>query len=161
MAKIYHWLKLWWEYWYSNNLLFIRAQENGEVYLCFFIDLLMLCLNTKEPGVLRCSDELPYTPETLSKLTGINPDHVRVAMALFQKVGLLEICENRDIVIPDMVEKNLVGSITDSALRMRRFRERKRKLLSSPQEASQSYEKALQCDVEVKRLRVKEEKRFN
>lgn len=123
--KKYFWLKLWQSYWNSAKLKYIRFQEHGERYLCFWIDLLMLALDGTDPAVLRYSDRLPYTTEILAKITGVDLDTVRVALALFEKAEMIQRCDNGDILLPDM-HAGLIGSESGSAQRMRRLRERQK-----------------------------------
>lgn len=143
--KRYFWLKLWRDYWHGAKFRYIRAQEGGEKYLCLWIDLLMLALDGTDPGVLRYSERLPYTPEVLAKITGVDLDTVRVALSLFQKAGMIEVCENGDILLPDMYT-GLVGSESDSAHRVRRLRERR-----NQSEALHCNVSPLLCNVEERR----------
>jgi predicted phage replisome organizer len=156
-TKRYYWLKLRKEYWNGEKLRYIRAMENGEKYCCFWIDILMLAMNSSEPGVLRYNENLPYTLEVLAKVTGNDIDTVRIATSLFRKAGMIEVYENGEILVPDILE--MVGSESESAKRVRRYRTKQKELEHKTSETPlQCNENALQSNEElrVKESRVKE-----
>ena len=98
------------------------SQKNGAEYVIFWQKLLLKAIQKQEIGILRYKENKPYTPELLSTITDINIDIVKGALALFQKMGMIEINEKGDIWIEKANE--LVGSESDSARRVRKFREK-------------------------------------
>jgi len=148
-TKRYYWLKLSQEYWNGEKMNYLRAMDKGAEYACFWIDLLMLAMNSTEPGVLRYNENLPYTPKALSRITGTDIDTVRVAMEIFQKMGMVVINQNLEIFVPDVI--SMVGSETDSAKRMRKFRKKMQEIPSQSNTlSSHSDKKTSRCDVEVR-----------
>jgi len=123
--KRYYWLKLWKQWWEGENIREIRAQENGAIYVCIFIDMLMLALNSKTPGVLLQKNGLPYNDTILAKRINADIDHLRFALVLFEKLGMVEMARDGTIYLPDMIAYKMIGSKTEAAIRMARYRQRK------------------------------------
>ena len=123
MPKRYYWLKISEHFFDDDNIKWLESQENGIEYVYFWIKLLLKCLKNKdsgEYGMLRFTERIPYDDNTLSKFTNTPVDTVRVAMKLFQELGMLEILENKTIYI-EAVNK-MIGKETDAADRMRKMR---------------------------------------
>ena len=123
MSKRYYWLKISEHFFDDDNIKWLESQENGIEYVYFWIKLLLKCLKNKdsgEYGMLRFTERIPYDDNTLSKFTNTPIDTVRIAMKLFQELGMLEILENKTIYI-EAVNK-MIGKETDAADRMRKMR---------------------------------------
>ena len=120
MPKRYFWLKFKEDFFNSDDIKVIMAQENGSEYVIFWMKLLLKSISGTEIGLLRYKENIPYTPELLSTVTDTNIDIVKGALTLFQKLGMIEIMENGDMWVEHA--NALVGSETDSAIRMRRIR---------------------------------------
>ena len=123
MPKRYYWLKISEHFFDDDNIKWLESQENGIEYVYFWIKLLLKCLKNKdsgEYGMLRFTERIPYDDNTLSKFTNTPIDTVRIAMKLFQELGMLEILENKTIYI-EAVNK-MIGKETDAADRMRKMR---------------------------------------
>lgn len=123
MSKRYYWLKISEHFFDDDNIKWLESQENGIEYVYFWIKLLLKCLKNKDSGdygMLRFTERIPYDDNTLSKFTNTPIDTVRVAMKLFQELGMLEILENKTIYI-EAVNK-MIGKETDAADRMRKMR---------------------------------------
>ncbi len=123
MPKRYYWLKISEHFFDDDNIKWLESQENRIESVYFWIKLLLKCLKNKdsgEYGMLRFTERIPYDDNTLSKFTNTPVDTVRVAMKLFQELGMLEILENKTIYI-EAVNK-MIGKETDAADRMRKMR---------------------------------------
>jgi predicted phage replisome organizer len=153
-SKRYYWLKLPTNFFYSDDVRVILAQQGGDKYVVFWLKLLLKALEQEEIGILRYKSDVPYTPELLAAVTDTDPDVVRSALVLFMKAGLIA-KDSDGAIIVDSVH-GFVGSVSDSAIRMRRLRERKRAQLEAPKvEASQSDSEPSQSDVEKRRVEKK------
>lgn len=121
--KRYYWLKLQEGFFEDETIRYIEEQENGIEYVNFY---LKLCLKSlKNDGkLMRLVGEtlIPYDVKSLSKLTGVDADTVRVAMALFEKIGLVKIFEGGEIYLAQIDE--LIGKETAKAKIMRAKRAR-------------------------------------
>jgi predicted phage replisome organizer len=146
----YYWIKLFTNFFDSDDVRVIEAQQNGEKYLILWLKLLLKAIEQEELGVLRYKAEIPYTPEILATVTHTDVDMVRSALALFQKMGLIEIDEAGSILIEAV--QPMVGSVTSSAIRMRKLRARK----AAKQLEDKSQKGASQSDVEIEIEKQKE-----
>lgn len=121
MAKRYYWLKLKEDFFDDDTISYIEEQENGVYYVNFYLKLCLKSLKT-DGKLIRLVGEtiIPYDVNSLSKLTGTPVDTVRVAMALFDKIGIIKILETGEMYLSQIEE--MVGTETDKAAIMRRKR---------------------------------------
>jgi predicted phage replisome organizer len=126
-TRRYYWLKLLTNYFDKEEMKVLQGMENGTEYCLFWIKLLMKAVTQSEPGVLRFKETIPYTPEMLATVTGTNVDTVRVALKLFGDMQMIKVMDDGAIWIEEA--ESLVGSESDSAQRVRLFRDKKRALL--------------------------------
>jgi predicted phage replisome organizer len=126
-----YWMKLNEHFFDDDEMIFLKVQKNGYEYLYLWQRLLLKCLKTDPTnyGFLRFTNTIPYSPELLAELFGMNVDVVRVGITVFQKIGLLEILEDGTYYIEEV--QKLIGKDSDSTERVRRHREKK-KLLGLP-----------------------------
>lgn len=122
--KRYYWLKLNESFFEDDTIQWLEEQENGKEYVLFY---LKLCLKSlKDDGnLIRYVGQtlIPYDVNALAKLTGTRPDTVAVAMKCFENIGLVEIKDTGEIYLSQINE--LIGSETDSAKRVRKYRAKK------------------------------------
>lgn len=123
--KKYYWLKLKDDFFDDDTISFIEEQENGVLYVNFYLKLCLKSLKT-DGTLIRLVGEtlIPYDVNSLSKLTNTPVDTVRVAMNLFEKIGLIRILESGEIYLSQINE--MIGSETDKASIMRRKRAKER-----------------------------------
>lgn len=122
-AKRY-WLKLEKNFMQSKYIKIIKGMENGNEYILFYLALMLESI--EEVGHLRLSEVVPYNEKTLSSVTDTNIDIVRTAMKLFQELGMIRILEDGTIFLPEVPA--LTGRESESAERVRKFRERQKLL---------------------------------
>lgn len=156
MTKKYYWLKLKADFFEDDTITFIEEQPNGIYYSNFY---LKLCLKSlKNDGYLfRLVGEtlMPYDPESLAKLTGVDVDTVRVAMELFRRIGLVKILDSGEIYLTQINE--MVGSETDSAQRMRRMRA-KDQVKGIASQCDTEIEKELETELDTRDKRAEKKK---
>ena len=114
---------------------------NGNDYILFYLALMLESIETV--GHLRFTELVPYNENMLSALTDTNVDIVRSAMKLFSELGMLTILQDGTIFLPEVPK--LTGNESESAERVRLFREKKR-------------QEALQCNVDVTKCNDNKEK---
>lgn len=137
--KRYYWLKLKEDFFETDTIRWIEEQPNGIIYSNFYLKLCLKSLKTYGKLIRFIGDNyLPYDDESLSKLTGVDIDTVRCAMALLTKIGLIKILETGELYL-DRVEE-MLGSESDKAEYYRDYRQRKRL------KADDDVTKKLQCD---------------
>jgi predicted phage replisome organizer len=125
-----YWLKLEKDFLDSKYIKIIKDMKNGNDYILFYIALMLA--SVESVGHLRFTELVPYNEQMLASLTGTNIDTVRSAMKLFEELGMINILSDGTIFILDV--PRLTGKESESAERVRLYRERK---------------KALQCNGDV------------
>ena len=133
--KKFYWLKLKAGFFKRHDILIIEDLPNGEKYLIFYLKLLLESLDHE--GCLRYNDRIPYNETMLASVTNTDIDIVRSAMQIFLNMDLVEIWEDKTIFMRGILK--LIGSESESAERVRLYRERK-KLAT---------QRALQCNTTV------------
>ncbi len=123
--KRFYWLKLQEDFFEDETIRYIEEQENGIKYSNFYLKLCLKSLRT-DGKLIRLVGEMliPYDVKSLSSLTGVDPDTVRCAMNLFQKIGCVKALDSGELFISQLSE--LVGSETDKAKIMRAARAREK-----------------------------------
>lgn len=136
-----YWLKLEKNFLQSRFIKIIKNMPNGNDYILFYLALMLESIETV--GHLRFTELVPYNENMLSALTDTNVDIVRSAMKLFSELGMLTILQDGTIFLPEVPK--LTGNESESAERVRLFREKKR-------------QEALQCNIDVTKCNDNKEK---
>lgn len=116
--KKFYWLKLKDDFFERSEIKIIESQENGKDYILFYLKLLLKSVATQ--GSLRVTDRIPFDEKSLASITNTNVDVVRSAIKIFCEFGLMEVTEERTILMPEV--EGMIGSETDAAERMRKMR---------------------------------------
>jgi predicted phage replisome organizer len=135
-----YWLKLNEHFFESDEILYLESLQDGDRYITIWLKILLKCLRSEddtECGLLRFRRDIPYTADLLSKAIHCNKDTLVVALELFKKLGMLQVVEDGVFYVEEV--QKLIGRESDSAERVRRFRE-KRLLLDT---------KPLQCNADT------------
>ena len=154
--KRYFWLKLEDNFFEDDTITWLEEQPSGKEYIIFY---LKLCLSSlKDNGnLIRYVGNtlLPHDVKALARLTNTNEDTVRVAMNLFEKIGLVQIKDTGEIYMSQINE--MIGSETESAKRMRKLRSKQRQ--DQPKlEASHCDNNVEQCNLVVQKCDTEKEK---
>jgi len=123
--KRYFWMKLKESFMTSDTIDYFMSQPDGANYVVLYQMLCLKTINT-EGRMSRQIGELiiPYDVEKIQRdCKWFSVDTIRVALKLYQAVGLIYEDIDGTLVLRD--HKNLVGSETDAAARMRSSRENK------------------------------------
>lgn len=136
--KIY-WLKLNKNFFDDANIKIIKAMPNGKDYIIFYLSLMLQSVGAE--GHLIFNNTIPYTEQMLASVTDTNVDVVRSALNLFSNLKMIQRLEDGTIFLPEVAK--LIGNESESAQRVRDYRERKR--LENQGEDI----KALQCNTNV------------
>lgn len=145
MNKRYYWLKLKDDFFNGDDIKLILKKENGPEYIIFWQRLLLKAITSKEVGILRYKDNIPYNPEILSTVMDTNIDIVKGALTLFEKLGMIDLSDTGDIIIDELIQE-LIGTETDVAKRVRKHR-KKKVLLSNKMKQIGNTEKELKKDL--------------
>lgn len=142
-GKKFYWLKLKRDFFKRHDIRIIEEMQNGKDYVLFYLKLLLESIDHE--GSLRFSDTIPYNEQMLSVITNTNVDIVRSAMKLFIELQLIEIFDDKTIYMGE-VEK-MIGSESESAGRVRRFRENQKALLCNGDVTKSNIEKEIEEEI--------------
>lgn len=155
--KKYYWLKLKEDFFDDDTISFIEEQENGVYYINFYLKLCLKSIKTNGKLIRLIGEVLiPYDIKSLSKLTSTPPDTVRVAMKLFQEIGLVKLLESGEIYLSQIEE--MIGSETDKARLMRESRARKsigNNVTTALPQCYPEKEKEIEIDTEIEKKKKK------
>ena len=144
-TKTYYWLKLDKDFFEDDTTMWLEEQTNGKDYVLFYLKLCLKSLKDNGFMVRYVGERLmPYDVKALSKLTNTPVDTVAIALKLFVKIGLISIQESGEIYLNQI--KEMIGTETDSAKRMRKKRIKDTKQL---EETSQCAHNVQECDTEI------------
>lgn len=116
--KRYYWLKLKENFFEEDTITWLEEQPNGKEHCLIYLKLCLKSLKTD--GVLTRNVGnmmIPYDAETLARVTNSSPDTIKVAMDLFEKIGLIQILNDGEIYLNQLNE--LVGTETEYARQKR------------------------------------------
>lgn len=145
----YYWLKLKTDFFDSDEVKVLLAQENGAEYVLFWLRLLSKAIQQEEPGRLRLRETIPYTLPLLSSVLNTDIDIVRSAMKAFGDLGLVRVVEDGTIWVE--AAKQMVGAETRWA-QYKRVERGGRKLLDNVQALSKESVGQRPPELRVKRL---------
>ena len=122
--KRYFWLRLKEDFFEEDTIEWLEEQPNGKEYCLIYLKLCLKSLKTEGLLVRNVGTTMiPYDAEALSKTTNSSVDTIKVAMDLFQKIGLIDVLETGEIYLSQLNE--LVGSETEAAALKRLERSKK------------------------------------
>lgn len=84
------WIKLSTDIMEDDKIRIIRAMDNGAEIVLIWISLLTLCGRTNNGGILRISDRIPHTAQTLSIILQWDATIVKAALDTFEAYGMTE-----------------------------------------------------------------------
>nr|DAQ49398.1 MAG TPA: Replication initiation and membrane attachment [Caudoviricetes sp.] len=143
--KRFYWIKLRENFFQQETIDWLMEQENGSAYIVLYLKMCLMTANTAGELIRTIGDmTIPYEPKKISQKTGFDIDTVNVALSLFKHLGLIEETQEGIPVMPEV--KNMVGSESESAARVRKYRKKKKALQSNTDVTN----KALQSNVEIR-----------
>lgn len=123
--KKFYWLKLNEDFYDDLTIKMIEEMDNGVKYTNFLLKLYLKSLKTE--GKLMFRETIPYDEKMLGILTGVDVDIVKSALAIFLKFGMLERWDDGTLYVSEV--QKMIGSESESAERVRKHREQKKKAL--------------------------------
>ena len=137
--KRFYWIKLRENFFQQETIDWLMEQENGSAYIVLYLKMCLLTANTSGELIRTIGDmTIPYEPKKISQKTGFDIDTVNVALSLFKHLGLIEETQEGIPVMPEV--KNMVGSESESAARVRKYRKKKKALQSNVEIRDKSIE---------------------
>ena len=113
------WLELPQNFFEDKDIKIILSKEDGDKYVIFWLKLLLSAVDNSEPGILKYKPDIPYTPDILSTITDTNISVVRSALQLFERLKMLEINSNDEILIGKRLTQKIYDQIGRASCRER------------------------------------------
>lgn len=153
--KKYYWLKLPRNFFGKHYIKILRAKENGELLVLFYMWMLTEAIDHK--GRLRYSEDIPYDEEMLAEASGFALHIVTQALQQFTKLQLVITESDGTLFMPKSIE--MVGSESASAQRVREYRERKNSKEKKPEtvENTESNDNVAKCNADVQKSNIEKE----
>lgn len=147
-GKKYYWLKLKEDFFTQKEIKRLRRLAGGDTYTIIYLKLLLISL--KNEGKIFFDDVGDNLIDELSIEIDENADDVKVTISYLQQKGLLELVKEDEIYLNEV--KTMIGSESDSAERVRRYRRNLRNNIKSLQSNDlqlNSNAKMLQRNIDV------------
>jgi predicted phage replisome organizer len=118
--KKYFYMRLKENFYDSDAMIALESMPDG--YKMSNLLMKMYCRSLKGEGRLAISERIPYSPEMLATATRIDIDTVRIALDIFQELGLIEVLDSGTIFMLDI--QNYIGQSSTEADRQREYQKR-------------------------------------
>lgn len=153
--KKYYWLKLPRNFFGKHYIKILRAKENGELLVLFYMWMLTEAIDHE--GRLRYSEDIPYDEEMLAEASGFALHIVTQALQQFTKLQLVITESDGTLFMPKSIE--MIGSESASAQRVREYRERKNSKEKKPEtvENTESSDNVTKCNSDVQKSNIEKE----
>ena len=153
--KKYYWLKLPRNFFGKHYIKILRAKENGELLVLFYMWMLTEAIDHK--GRLRYSEDIPYDEEMLAEASGFALHIVTQALQQFTKLQLVITESDGTLFMPKSIE--MVGSESATAQRVREYRERENSKEKKPEtvENTESNDNVTKCNADVQKSNIEKE----
>ena len=153
--KKYYWLKLPRNFFGKHYIKILRAKENGELLVLFYMWMLTEAIDHE--GRLRYSEDIPYDEEMLAEASGFALHIVTQALQQFTKLQLVITESDGTLFMPKSIE--MIGSESASAQRVREYRERKNSKEKKPEtvENTESNDNVTKCNADVQKSNIERE----
>lgn len=100
--KKYHWLKLNEDFFEEDTIRWIEEHENGKEYVIYYLKLVLKSLKHDGNLIRHVGGKpMPYDMSALSRLTNTPINTVKVAMEIFEQIGLVTRLETGEICIAE------------------------------------------------------------
>ena len=100
MASEVKWIKIVTDIFDDEKIMLIESMPDADTIIVIWFKLLCLAGKTNNLGVLLMNDRIPYNDEMLAHIFRRSINTVRLALATFEKYGMIEIV-NDTITIPN------------------------------------------------------------
>ena len=139
--KKYYWLKLKEGFFEEKQIKYLRKLPDGDKLVIAYLKMQLKSLKTE--GFIKYDKILPSNIEELAMVLDEDTNIINLMIGALQKVNAIEILDDGSFYMIAMQE--LIGKESESAERVRKFRERRN-------------QKALQCNNDVTNCNTEKEK---
>ena len=121
MAKKYYWLKLKSDFFTSRAMKKLRKIAGGDTYTIIYLKLQLLSL--KDEGLLYYEGVEPTFSEEMALALDEDADNVKATLIFLENMGLISQKNDHEYILNEV--PYLIGGESESAERVRRFRDKK------------------------------------
>ena len=126
--KKYYFMKIKDDFLDRDDIKWLMSEPDGPQYVCLYLALCIRSLRHEGKLIQQVgNDEIPYDVHVLSRLTGMPPSVVEAGMHRLIRAQLVEILPPTEAMMTGAFYishyESMVGSETDSAIRMRKMRQ--------------------------------------
>lgn len=116
----YYYMRLKQDFFETEEMIILESMQDGYLYSNILLKLYLRSL--KRDGKLMFNDTIPYSAEVLATVTRHSVGTIEKAMAVFQKLGLVEVMDDGAIYMLQI--QNFIGKSSTEAERKRRYRDK-------------------------------------
>ena len=120
-VKTFKWLKLYFNFFTDPKMKKLRRIAGGDTYTCIYLKMMLASINTD--GVLEHEGIEPTIEAELALKLDEDETNVKVVLSFLQTQNIAAIEKNM-ITFPNLPD--LIGEETESAVRMRKMRQKNR-----------------------------------
>jgi len=121
MNKKYYWLKIDASFFDDIRIKKLRQLAGGDTFTCIYMKLMLLSLKHEGKLILEHCDDFA---EELSLKIDEKIENVKLTLLYCENEKLIEILDENEINLPQVISS--IGSESESAERVRRYREKKK-----------------------------------
>lgn len=93
MADGMKWIKLATNIFDQGKIKLIMRMPAGDTIIAIWLQILTHCGKECQDGILRISNEVPYTADMLAMIFGREPSTMRLALETFQQLKMIEVID--------------------------------------------------------------------
>lgn len=125
MASEVKWIKIVTDIFDDEKILLIESMPDSDGIIVIWFKLLCLAGKTNQSGVLLMNDRIPYNDEMLAHIFRRPLNTVRMALATFEKYGMIEIINNT-ITIPNWGKHQQLDTLEKKRESQRKLMQKRR-----------------------------------
>jgi predicted phage replisome organizer len=155
MASEIKWIKVAVDLFDDEKIMLIEAMPNADSIIVIWFKLLCFAGKQNNGGVFFLNDRIPYTDEMLSAIFRRSINDVRMALQIFESLGMIEIIDGA-VTIPKWTKyQSMIDKKEYDRLAQQKHRE-KTKLLNAPSDVNDNVnDKSLNVKDKNKEIRNK------
>lgn len=146
MAKRYYWLKLKKDFFTQPKIRRLRSMHSGADLTIIYLKMLLLSLEDEGVIYLECIED--DIESELEMLLDEDVELIKETLNFLKRYNLVEIIGNEEVHLTEA--KQSVGSESDGAQRVRKYRE-KEKLLHCNSDVTNTKHEVTNCNIEIEK----------
>ena len=168
--KKFYWLRLKKDFFKRHDIQIIESMPDGKEYVLFYLKL--LCESIDHNGMLRFSDDIPYSEDMLATITNTDKQIAYDALGHFFDLGMVEILEDGTFYLKQV--ESMIGQAEQdehtresTRQRVKAYRERKKQSSNNIETLPKRYSNVTcngeiekEIEIDIKESREKKRKRF-